>query len=199
MQTIKATNFMDASASEWEFVVARGSRHYLENAGNAVLDLLQSQRDDDPCGWQINAYHHALQCATRALRDGEDEEFVVAALLHDVMQGLSPFDHDALAGRLLRPFLKPENVWMVEHHQAFQLRFRVNSKFDTAAHEQYRGHPHFERALHFCARYDQKSFDGTYDSLPIATFEPMVRRVFGGGIATAIGECPYRDLSPDGA
>ena len=29
----------------------------------------------------------------------------------------------------------------------------------------------------FCARYDQNSFDPAYESLPLETFEPMLRRV----------------------
>ena len=32
----------------------------------------------------MSRYEHSLQSATRALRDGRDEEYVVAALLHDI-------------------------------------------------------------------------------------------------------------------
>ena len=33
---------------------------------------------------RIDRYGHSLQAATMAFRDGEDEEMVVAALLHDI-------------------------------------------------------------------------------------------------------------------
>ena len=34
------------------------------------------------------------------------------------------------------------------------------------------------RIAEFCALYDQCSFDPDYDTLPIAYFEPMLRRIF---------------------
>jgi predicted HD phosphohydrolase len=36
----------------------------------------------------------------------------------------------------------------------------------------------FGECAAFCARYDQNSFDPAYDTLPLAHFEPMVRKVF---------------------
>jgi predicted HD phosphohydrolase len=35
----------------------------------------------------------------------------------------------------------------------------------------------FERTALFCERYDQNSFDPNYDTLPVAAFMPMVRRI----------------------
>ena len=34
-------------------------------------------------------------------------------------------------------------------------------------------------AMRFTGEWDQRSFDPEYDTLPLAYFEPMVRRVFG--------------------
>ena len=178
MKTVQATSFLTASAADWDSAVEIGNRHYVATAGEAVLKLLKSQKDDPKHGWQVNNYQHSLQCATRALRQGEDEEFVICALLHDVGQELDPFSHDKIAAQILRPFVSEINHWVVENHQVFQLHFRVNSKFDLNACEKYRGHPGFEKALYFCEHYDQNCFDPEYDHLPIETFEPMVRRVF---------------------
>jgi predicted HD phosphohydrolase len=36
----------------------------------------------------------------------------------------------------------------------------------------------FERTAYFCEHWDQNSFDPNYDTLPLAAFEPMVRRLF---------------------
>ena len=69
-------------------------------------------------------------------------------------------------------------IWIVENHQVFQLGFRANSRFDTRAHLRHRGHPCFERALHFCEHYDQNCFDPEYEHEPIERFAPMVRRHF---------------------
>jgi predicted HD phosphohydrolase len=49
---------------------------------------------------------------------------------------------------------------------------------DRNAREKYRDHPHFDDTAEFCALYDQCSFDPDYDTLPLETFEPMLRRVF---------------------
>jgi predicted HD phosphohydrolase len=46
---------------------------------------------------------------------------------------------------------------------------------DRNVRDQYRDHPFFE--AEFCHRWDQASFDDAYDSLPLAHFEPIVRRV----------------------
>jgi predicted HD phosphohydrolase len=179
MTRISATSFEAATAEDWEAAIAYGRRHYLADAGVAVLKLLESQKDDEAHGWGVNNYQHSLQCATKALRNGEDEDYIVATLLHDVGQELDPFRHDRIAGTMLKPFLSPGSHWMVANHQVFQLSFRTNSPFDLKACERFRGHPYFERTMRFCDLYDQSCFDPNYDWLPMTTFEPMVRRVFG--------------------
>jgi hypothetical protein len=40
---------------------------------------------------------HSLQSATRALRNGEHTDYVVAALVHDIGDRLAPFSHGSLA------------------------------------------------------------------------------------------------------
>jgi len=49
---------------------------------------------------------------------------------------------------------------------------------DRNARDQYAGHPHYDACVQFCERWDQTSFDPGYDTLPVETFEPMVRRIF---------------------
>jgi predicted HD phosphohydrolase len=192
MKTVQATSFLTASAADWETAVEIGNRHYVATAGEAVLNLLKSQKDDPKHGWQVNNYQHSLQCATRALRQGEDEEFVICALLHDVGQELDPFSHDKIAAQILKPFVSEINHWVIENHQVFQLHFRVNSKFDLDACEKYRGHPGFEKTLYFCEHYDQNCFDPEYDYLPIETFEPMVRRMFSRVMETRLSGSAYQ-------
>ena len=40
--------------------------------------------DGDYGGYAVDRLTHSLQTATRAERDGRDEEYVVCALLHDI-------------------------------------------------------------------------------------------------------------------
>lgn len=190
MVKVSATSFTEATAQDWEVAVANGRRHYVANAGVAALNLLKSQKDEPGLSWQVNNYEHSLSAATKALRNGEDEEYVVAVLLHDLAQDLDPMRHDRVAGTLLKPFLNSANHWMVANHQVFQLSFRVNSKFDTKKVETFRGHPYFEHTMRFCDLYDQSCFDPSAERLPIETFEPMVRRIFGRVQEQRMGSYP---------
>jgi hypothetical protein len=48
---------------------------------------------------------------------------------------------------------------------------------DPNEREQFVSSPFYDQTVEFCALYDEVSFDPDYSSEPLATFEPMVRRV----------------------
>jgi len=48
----------------------------------------------------------------------------------------------------------------------------------TPNHRKSTSAPTGNACVEFCELYDQNCFDPAYDSLPVETFEPMVRRVF---------------------
>ena len=54
-------------------------------------------------GYQISRLEHSLQSATRAHKNGESEEMVVAALLHDIGDELAPMNHSEYAAAILKP------------------------------------------------------------------------------------------------
>ena len=123
MQTVNATSFTEATAADWETLARQSESDYVEGAGDAHLQMLEAQRNNGSPGWRVNNYQHSLQCATRALRAGEDDEFVITALFHDLAQDFFPYAHDAMAAKLLEPYLSEENLWIVANHQVFQLSF----------------------------------------------------------------------------
>jgi predicted HD phosphohydrolase len=130
-------------------------------------------------GVAITRCEHALQTATRAFQDGRDEEYVVAALVHDVGELLAPHSHGEIAGTILRPFVRPEVCWIAEHHVMFQAFYYAHhSGGDRYARDRYRDHPHYQACVDFCEFYDQSSFDPDYPWLDLEFFAPMVRRVF---------------------
>lgn len=135
--------------------------------------------DGDYGGFPIDRLQHCLQTATRAHRGGEEEEYVVCALLHDVGDTLGSFNHADVAAVILKPFVSPENHWMVDKHGVFQgYYFFHYLGMDRQMREQFRGHPAFERTADFCERYDGPAFDPQGETLPLDFFAPMVRRVF---------------------
>ena len=64
-----------------------------------------------------DALYHSLQVFDLG-RDElpYDEEFLLAALLHDVGKGLDPQDHVAAALEALESHITPRTAWLIEHH-----------------------------------------------------------------------------------
>jgi predicted HD phosphohydrolase len=142
-----------------------------------VLDHLRLLDGDG--GFAVDRLTHSLQTATLAERDGRDEEYVVCALLHDIGDTLGSFNHPDVAAAILKPFVSDENLWMVEKHGIFQgYYFFHHVGLDRDMREQFRCHPYFERTAEFCALYDGPAFDPKRETLPLAHFEPLVRRLF---------------------
>ena len=166
----------DGSEEDWR-IIADETKRYEEGLADRVLAHLQLLKGEYG-GFAIDRFDHSLQSATLAHRAGEDEEYVVCALLHDIGDTLACYNHAELAATLLHPFVSEANHWMIEKHGIFQgYYFFHHCGLDREMREQYRGHPHFERTAHFCHRYDQNAFSKGYDSLPLDAFESMVRRV----------------------
>ena len=133
----------------------------------------------DSGGFAVDRLQHSLLTATLAHKGGEDEEYVVCALLHDIGDMLCSWNHPDVAAAILKPFVSEANHWMVEKHGIFQgYHFFQHVGMDPNMREQFRGHPHFERTERFIDLYDGRAFDPAMECLPLETFEPMVRRVF---------------------
>jgi len=153
-------------------------RVYALGLADRVLEQL-TRLDHTLEGYPLTRLGHSLQTATRALRDAADEEMVVAALVHDIGDELAPYNHAELAASILRPYVRPEVSWIVAQHGLFQNYYYVHHLGgDRNARDRYRDHPWYAACAHFCAAWDQCSFDPDYASEPLATFEPLVRRVF---------------------
>ena len=158
--------------------IGRHSLEFFSGLPDRVLSHLRLL-DSDTGGYAVTRLTHSLQTATRAERDGRDEEYVVCALLHDIGESLGPFNHGEVAAAVLKPFVSEANRWMLQYHPIFQVYFYgQHLGINPDERERYRGQPHFDRTAEFCALYDEVSFDSAYPSEPMATFEPMVRRVF---------------------
>lgn len=130
-------------------------------------------------GYQVDRYEHSLQTATRALRAGECDEIVVAALVHDIGDVLAPENHSELAAAVLRPYVAKHTAWMVQQHGLFQGYYYFDKiGRDRNERDRHRGHPAYAMTARFCRDYDQLSFDPDYDTLPIEHFIPMLERIF---------------------
>jgi len=141
----------------------------------AHLDILKG----DTGGFAVDRYTHCLQTATRAFKDGKDEEYVVCALLHDIGDTIASANHADLAATMLEPFVSEKNYWIVKHHGIFQgYYFFEYLGLDKNMRDEFKDSDHWRDCAEFCAKYDQNSFDPDYKNMVIEDFEPMVRRVF---------------------
>lgn len=153
---------------------------FLGLTADRVLSELRRQGEMTLEGYKITRLQHALQSATRAERDGADIDWVVAALLHDIGDGLAPQNHDRMSAEVIRPFVREEVSWVVEHHGIFQMIYYAHHYgWDKNARDRFKDHPSFQSCADFCERWDQASFDPDYDHLPLEHFEPLVHEVFG--------------------
>ena len=170
--------------------MAEGTAHDYENldalyrdhtANLLVPHLLATFKmlEGPTLGYQIDRERHSRQSATRALRNGESDEFVVAALLHDIGDVLAPENHSEVAAAILAPYVSDETTWVIRHHGLFQGYYYFHYLGgDRDARERYRESPHYDRCADFCAAYDQNCFDPDYDDLPLDEFVPLVNQVF---------------------
>jgi predicted HD phosphohydrolase len=79
----------------------------------------------------------------------------------------------------VRPYVRAEVTWIVAQHGLFQNYYYVHHfGGDRNARERLHAHPWYEACVHFCAAWDQCSFDPDYPNEGLATFEPLVRRIF---------------------
>ncbi len=185
-RTVSFTRMADGTREDYQLLRERAAEHD-RGLADRVLELLRGLQDGEQ-GYQIDRLQHSLQTATRAQRDEADEELVVCALLHDIGDNLAPSNHAAFAAEILRPYVTAENYWLVEKHGIFQgYFFWHHLDEDRDAREKYRGHPCFEKTALFCERWDQTAFDPHYDTLPLDSFEPMVRRLFARTAWSASG------------
>ena len=172
----KFTAMTEGTAEDWAAISRASLAHRGEHVDRIVSHL--KMLDNDYGGFSVDRLEHSLQTATRAHRAGQDEEYVVCALLHDIGDILLPASHAELGAAILKPYISERNHWMLEHHGIFQgYYFFQHLGLDRDMREQFRGHPDFEYTAQFCHLYDQNSFDPAYDSMPLDAFVPMMRRV----------------------
>jgi len=178
METVSFTRMDEGTEAEYALLTRAAKVHRDQTLCDNVLDLLRRMKGPK-LGYQIDRYEHSLQTATRAERDGADEETIVCALLHDIGDVVAPDNHSELAAAVLRPYISDKNYWILKHHGVFQGYYYFDKiGLDRDARDRFRDHPFFDECERFCDRWDQTSFDPEYHTLPLEHFEPMVRRLF---------------------
>lgn len=178
MDKVSFTQMKDGTAEDYA-LLDRLEKPFVAGTADRLLRELAAQGDETLSGYRITRLEHGLQAATRARRDGADIDWVVAALLHDIGDRLAPQNHDRFAAEVMRPYMREEVVWTVEHHGAFQMYYYAHHYgWDRELRDKYRDSPYFDSCAAFCERWDQSSFDPDYPMDPLESFADEVREVF---------------------
>ena len=142
------------------------------------MKVLDETRAESPAFNKVTRLEHSLQTATLAHQAGENDEYVVCCLIHDIGDLLAPFNHGEFAAALLEPFISEKNHWLVANHHAFQgYYYFEHIGLDKNMRDQYRGHPYFDDAVRFCDTYDMPAFNPDFESMSLEDLEPIVRRI----------------------
>jgi len=166
----------EGTQEDWQ-AIHLASRDFNAAYGDRLITAMR-ELGSDTGGFAVDRLTHSLQTATRAHRDGRDEEYVVCALIHDIGDLMGPANHAEIGAVIMKPYISEANHWMMDKHGVFQgYYFFHHFGQDRNMREQFRGHPHFEYCAQFCHLYDQSSFDPDYDTAPLEFFEPMLRRL----------------------
>lgn len=178
MDVVSFTEMKNGTREEFQMLRKLEVEH-ARHAPTRILDELAKLETDTLPGYRITRLEHGLQSATRAMREGADLDWIVSALLHDIGDALAPMNHDRFSAEILRPYVREECAWTVEHHGAFQMVYYAHHlDWDPNTRDVYRESPYFQTCADFCERWDQASFDPDYKSEPLETFAPMVHELF---------------------
>jgi len=177
-KTVSFTAMRQGTIEDFKIISANDETTTKKLPDRIIEHLAEMAKDDG--AYKISRLDHVLQCATRASRASADDDWIVAALLHDIGDVLAPHTHAQVAGEIIRPFVKEEVAWVVGHHAIFQMFYNVSLPEELRnSRDQFKDHPYYQSALDFCENWDQCSFDPEYNTMSLDDFVPVIRIVFG--------------------
>ncbi len=177
MKKVNFTEMKNGSKEDYE-LLEMYEKNFERKTADRLLKYLASQTTTLE-GYQITRLEHSLQAATRAYKNGESEEMVVATLLHDIGDDLAPMNHSQYAASIIRPYVSEKTYWIILHHGLFQTYYSAHHLGgDRNARDKFKDHKYYQDTVDFCEKYDQSSFDPNYKSMSLEEFEPMVKKIF---------------------
>ena len=121
MKKVNFTEMKNGSKEDYLFL-DKLEREYVGETADRILNFL-SRMTTTLEGYKITRLEHSLQSATRAFRNNESEEMVVACLLHDIGDELAPLNHSEYAASVLKPYVSEKTHWIIEKHGEFQMYY----------------------------------------------------------------------------
>ena len=177
MKTVNFTEMKNGTKDDYQ-LLEKYEKNFERQTADRILKYLSKQTSTLE-GYKISRLEHALQAATRAYKNNESEEMVVATLLHDIGDDLAPMNHSQYAASILRPYVSEKTYWIILHHGLFQTYYSAHHfDRDRNAREKYKNHKYYTDTIDFCEKYDQCSFDPKFKCMSLSDFEPLVKKIF---------------------
>lgn len=163
------------TAEDWAHISKEHQPHLAEMPGR-IRDMLL-QLKGMTAGFDVNQLEHCLQTATRAERDGADEEMIFLSLCHDIGKAVSVPNHSGIVAEILKPYVSESAYQILRTHQDFQGKYYYHYlNMPNDLRKNYVDEPWYKDACRFSDKYDQTSFDPDYDSYPLEHFEPLLEK-----------------------
>ncbi len=177
MKTVNFTEMKNGTKEDYE-LLDKFEKKFERQTAERVLNYLSKQTTTLE-GYKITRLEHSLQAATRAFKNKESDEMVVATLLHDIGDDLAPMNHSQYAASILRPYVSERIYWIILHHGLFQTYYSAHHLGgDRNARDKFKDHKYYQDTIDFCEKYDQSSFDPDYKSMTLDDFKPLVKKIF---------------------
>ena len=111
MKTVNFTEMKNGNKEDYE-LLEKFEKNFERQTAERVLNYLSKQTITLE-GYKITRLEHSLQAATRAYKNGENEEMVVATLLHDIGDDLAPMNHSQYAASILKTYVSERTHWII--------------------------------------------------------------------------------------
>ena len=177
MKKVSFTEMKNGTKEDYLFL-DKNEKDFANKTADRILKFM-SNLTETLEGYQVSRLEHSLQSATRAYKNGESEEMIVATLLHDIGDELAPMNHSEYAASILKPYVSEKTHWIIEKHGEFQMYYYAHHLGGNRnKRDGYKDHKYYNDTINFCEKYDQNSFDPNYKSLPLEFFRPIVKKIF---------------------
>ena len=177
MKTVNFTEMKNGTKEEY-LMLDEHEQNYISGTADRIIKFM-SRLNSTLEGYKITRLEHSLQTATRAYKDNASEEMIVAALLHDLGDELAPLNHSEYAASVLKPYVSEKTHWIIKKHGEFQMYYYAHHLGKNQnQRDKYKDHKYYQDAVDFCEKWDQASFDPSYENMSLEEFAPMVKKIF---------------------
>ena len=177
MKTVNFTEMKNGTKEEY-LMLDEHEQNYINGTADRIIKFM-SGLNSTLEGYKITRLEHSLQTATRAYKDNASEEMIVAALLHDLGDELAPLNHSEYAASVLKPYVSEKTHWIIKKHVEFQMYYYAHHLGKNQnQRDKYKDHKYYQDAVDFCEKWDQASFDPSYENMTLEEFAPIVKKIF---------------------